>query len=376
MADVEQMGAYSRRALRFKEGRTARSHSAGAGRQDALNAAALAKARPAEPAAPPRGAPPVLPVAGRVEQLGISAAFLRGAADAPGPHSRPDPSPKTRGQWDLGFYNPAWGKLLGPTLAGRVGALLHRPFCSFVNSFMWHSGNGSIQGAHRDRPTLDITVGLPLLLEGAPQWPLYLERLDGRLWQFPSKPGSMLVMDGRQRTHWRNPFAGTRAAALLLHYLAPVVLWRGLLPARTCRLLAAADASDRHAAMPDALAACLALAQRIIPVSNSPTAACRGPLPALSGETPKKGGASFLVPLTGEAVLTLGPSARLPLHPGDGVAFLPNTKYRLEWAADVPGWAIKGRSERPAAWNENRQPAAEPSAAEVPVLDDTASMPG
>lgn len=347
--------------------------------------AALGKAMPSGPASPavaspplatvasvPAGAPPVLPFAGRVEQLGVSATFLRGAADAPGPSCRPDPSSATRGQWDLGFFNPARGLLLGPPLARRVGALLHRPFCVFVNSFMWHSGNGSIQGAHRDRPTLDITVGLPLLLDGASQWPLYLERLDGRLWRFPSKPGSMLVMDGRQRTHWRNPFAGTRAAALLLHYRAPVVLWRGLLPPGTCRRLAAADAQDAGGGLAEALTGCLAVARRIVPVSTSPTAARRGPVPALSGKTPTSQGAAFLVPLAGEATLTVPGFGRLALQPGDGVAFLPATEYRLEWEAGAPGCALDGRTERPSGWNEHRQPEAEAGAAEVPALDDAA----
>lgn len=331
---------------------------------------------PAEvPLPPPRLAPPVLPLAGRVEQFGVTSRFVCAGVDA-GPLCRADTSPTSRGQWDLGFFDPAMGRLLGPNLAPRVGALLHRPFCSFVNSYMWHSGNGSIQSAHRDRPTLDLTVGIPVLLEGASHWPLYMERLDGRLWQFPSKPGSMLVMDGRQRTHWRNPFAGTRAAALLLHYRAPVVLWRGLLPPRLCGQLAAVDATNSHRAMADVLEGCLALARRIVPVSTSPTAACRGPEQALAGETSTKEGAAFLAPLTGEATLTVAGFGRLPLRPGDAVAFLPRTRYGLEWPAGVPGCALEGRTARPRDWNEHRQPAAEAAAVEVPALDDAAFEAG
>ena len=324
------------------------------------------------PLPPPRLAPPVLPLAGRLEQFGMTTKLVCAGADAPGPDCDGGPSPSCRGPWDLGFFNPVMGRLLGPRLAARVGGLLHRPFCSFVNSFMWHSGNGSSQSAHRDRPTLDITVGLPLLLEGAPQWPLYLERLDGRLWQYPSRPGSMLVMDGRQRTHWRNPFAGTRAVALLLHYRAPVVLWRGLVTQRICGQLAVAEAPGSHRAMADVLEGGLALAQRAVPVSTSPTATCSGPGQALSGETSRKEGAAFLVPLTGEAKLTIAGFGTLPLQPGDGVTFLPKTKYRLEWPPGALGCALEGRTGCPRDWNNHRQPAAEAGAAEVPLLDDVA----
>ena len=156
--------------------------------------------------------PPVLPpVAGEAApQSGDGVAAVRQKALDP---------PNAPGR--TGYENPLVGTALGEKLASRIGSLLSRPCYKFANSLLWMSGRGAAQDAHLDRPVLDVTMSIPVVLDGADRWPLWAKKPDGSRFEWAGAPGSVLILDGRHRMHGRCAFEGTRSIVLLLHWTMP-----------------------------------------------------------------------------------------------------------------------------------------------------------
>ena len=274
-------------------------------------------------------APPSLPLELRLEDIGLSLDALRASLGSermfgnPPKENNPAPNPaKDR----LGFFNPPIGRLLGAKLARQVGALVSRPGCAFNNSWLWRYDRGSEMELHTDRASLDVTMSIPIALDGADVWPVRVRQPGGDVVEWPSRPGTALVFDGRWRQHWRDPFQGRCAMVLLLHWRAPAVVWPQFLDDLLCRRL-------RDGALPQADWAALleggtALARSAVPPTMPPALEVvdlRGPdIPGLGRDV------VLLAPLSNELALTFD-RAEVTLAPGDGVAFATRDECGLHW---------------------------------------------
>ena len=295
-----------------------------------------------------RRKPPVLPLVMDAQEFGLSPEkllpFLERDLRTSG-LVRPRPSSNSPGR--VGYWNPPIGAVFGKRLAVRIGSLLSRPWCTFANSFLWTSGRGARQGAHLDRPGLDVTMSIPLSLDGADRWPLWVEQPGGSRFEWAGAPGTILILDGRHRMHGRDAFEGRRSVVLLLHWTAPAVLWPGFLDqdARS-RLTAAAGKIERGALAGGALLdRCLELAQSAVAWSVEPEAVVCGDRTQARREIAACGrGASFLALIDGQAELTIDELGAVALQPGDSLAFPPKTNVEIRWIGTGGGKAIVGRS--------------------------------
>lgn len=291
------------------------------------------------------GRPRDLPLDLRVEEIGLSLDALRSALRDQSAFGVPNKS-NDPAECKLGFYNPPLGKMLGMAFAPRIGAMLSRPGCVFSNSFLWQYDRGSDMSLHVDRPPLDITMSVPISLDGTDAWPVRVRQPDEQLIEWPSRPGSVLIFDGRWRPHWRDPFHGRRALVLLLHWRAPAVLWSELLDAdQRGRIGTAAlgpqpgreELAERGAA----------LARLAVPHCETPTFDLVDlPAQTLPERVDKKDrkGAILLAPLDDDLVLTFD-RAKLTVRPGDGVAFARRDECRVEWrSGNGTGKVLLGRA--------------------------------
>ena len=251
-----------------------------------------------------------------------------------------------------GWFDPLIGVVHGRRLAARIGTLLSRPACRFSHAFAWQAVRGASLGAHRDKPKYDVTMSIPLVLDGVDRWPLWWEQPNGDRGDWAGTPGTVLLMDGRQRRHGRGEFRGTLSIVLLLHWTAPAALWPGFLDEGARRGLAAEPRLDPGSASGrELLDRCLALARSAVPYSVEPEAAvCGDPAQASAAvEASRGGGAAFVALLDGRAALTFGDADAVALQPGDGVAFPAATRCRLRWLKAGRGRALVGRARRATA---------------------------
>lgn len=294
------------------------------------------------------GRPRDLPLELPIEEVGFSLDSLRSSLRDPSTFGKPI-ARDDADECKLGFYNPRIGKMLGLALAPRIGAMLSRPGCSFSNSFLWQYDRTSDMSLHVDRPPLDITMSVPVSLDGADTWPVRVRQPDEELIEWPSRPGSVLIFDGRWRPHWRDPFHGRRALVLLLHWRAPAVLWPQLLDAGHRRRISA-GALGPQSGWAELAEHSTALARMAVPRSAMPALELVD-LPAQTlpdgadgdgpkdGEEPKdaeerkknrKRGTIVLAPLEDDLTLTFD-RAKVTVRPGDGVAFAARDECRVEW---------------------------------------------
>ena len=295
--------------------------------------------------------PPTLPLVMNAQEFGLPLDKLRDfmLRDAPRSH-KPIYSASNPGM--TGFFDPLLGVAYGERLAARIGSLLSRPACRFSHAFTWRSARGASHGAHRDRPEYDVTMSVPLVLDGVDRWPLWWEQPDGGRCEWAGTPGTVLLVDGRQRLHGRGEFRGTLSIVLLLHWTAPAVLWPGFFDEGARRGVAAAGPrlGPGSASGRELLDRCLALARSAVPHSVGPAeaAVCDDPAQAAAAVEASRGrGAAFVALLDGRAALTLGDLDTVALQPGDGVAFPAATKgCRLRWLEAGRGRALVGRARR------------------------------
>ena len=114
-------------------------------------------------------APPRLPLMVSLQDFKLSLDFLRIAVEEEPKVGKPFGQD---GNLRFSLYNPVMGKLIGRKLAMRMGALLSRPCCTFVSAFVWDFRRGAAMESHLDRAPLDITMSIPVFLDGADMWPL------------------------------------------------------------------------------------------------------------------------------------------------------------------------------------------------------------
>ena len=284
----------------------------------------------------PSGRPCGFPFALRLEDLGLSLDVLRTSLDAEDAFGAP--LAKDPAECKLGFFDPPLGRLTGKALTRRVGALASRPGASFANSYLWQYDRGSAMGPHTDRAPLDITMSIPISLDGADAWPVRVRQPDGAVVEWPSRPGTALVFDGRWRPHWRDAFQGRRAVVLLLHWRAPAVLWRQLVDDHRRRLLCNGASGPRSDWGDLLTASSSALARSVVPQ----TALSELEVVDLRPRTfaaAEDDGVVLLTPLENELALTFD-HGEVAVAPGDGIAFAARDGCRLEW----PGGARAGRA--------------------------------
>lgn len=287
----------------------------------------------------PLGGPCDLPLCATAGEFDLPLEFMRAAVERD--HASGN---RTEMQGRQCVYNHGVGQVFGDRLAERIGALLGRPGCVFHNAFVWLYGRGDSMPRHTDRQDLDITMSVPLVLNGVDAWPVALRQPNGDIMEWPGQVGTTFLFDGRWRPHWRLPFDGDAATVLLLHWRAPAVLRRGLLaPAAVAELGAGGDAAS---VPPTVLAQCGELVRLAVPTSDAPTLSrCRALPPDLPA---RPDGARLILPLRGELTAAVAGLAPVRLKPGDGLAFPSIEKCELAWhAACGQRLALVGESTAP-----------------------------
>ena len=246
-----------------------------------------------------------------------------------------------------GFFNPPVGQFLGQGMAARMGALLSRPTCVFVNSFLWRFDPCARMDRHIDRSPLDITMSIPVVLDGVDAWPVGMQQPDGSVLEWASQPGTALIFDGRWRHHWRDAFLGTQAIQLLLHWRAPAVLWRAFLDQKA-RARLRKGTKGRLAVGADLLERCSELARLAVPPSASLELALCDRLVQTMQTEAEDDDALLLVPLDGKLTLTFEAQDPVVLAPGDGIAFPAQERRQLAWAAPYGrGRVLLGHAQTP-----------------------------
>ena len=117
--------------------------------------------------------------------------------------------------------HPAVNRLaaeLQPTVREATGDRFLQPATTHVLQY----DSGSPLPRHRDRGNLDVTLSILLRLDGQERWRLRFERGRGRPeGSHPQIEGDAFIMDGKLRTHWRDPLEGGKAVVVMCHYERP-----------------------------------------------------------------------------------------------------------------------------------------------------------
>lgn len=282
---------------------------------------------------PIAGRPRRLPFELGLEDLGLSLDTLRASLDSEQTFGKPYDEAYNEvhpAGCRFGFVNPPLGRLIGKKLTCRIGALVSRPGCVFASSFLWQYDRGSDMSRHLDRAPLDITMTMPIVLDGVDTWPMRVRQPEGDVFEWPSRPGTVLVFDGRWRPHWREAFQGRRSIVLLLHWHAPAVLWPELLDGDQCRRLCA-DAPRQQIDWTALRERSTALARSAVPQTEAPDLEVVD-LPGPSIPDANRG-VVLLAPLQSELALTFG-RVEVTVAPGDAVAFAVHEECRLDWPND------------------------------------------
>ena len=295
----------------------------------------------------PSGRPLELPQLVELAELKLSLDFLRSTMEDRQNFRNNTVIDNDQPDSKAGFSQPGVGHLLGTRLAATMGAFLSRPSCVYSDSFIWRFGRGGAMAQHTDRMPLDITMSIPLTLDGVDAWPMGVRQPNGDVWEWGSQPGTACIFDGKWRPHWRKTFAGERAILLLLHWRAPAVLWSGMLTADV-RARLCADRGSRSAIGPLVLERCADLAGLAIPGSGEPELSlCDRRLRTLPERAGRKD-THLLVLLQGELTVALDAVAPVVLTSGDGISFPAEEKCRLDWTApDGCGLALLGHAQKP-----------------------------
>lgn len=88
--------------------------------------------------------------------------------------------------------------------------------------------SGDVLKKHVDRPACEISVTLSLGYEAEKPWAIWLRSEDGDV-SIDLNPGDALLYQGTELIHWREPFDGSHAAQVFLHYVdknGPHTAWK------------------------------------------------------------------------------------------------------------------------------------------------------
>ena len=100
-----------------------------------------------------------------------------------------------------------------PLLEEHVGLRLHSTY-SFVRLYR----HGSDLRKHTDRPSCEISATLTIGYKASELWPMMLE-VGGETKTIELDRGDLLVFQGNEQPHWREPFQGDQWIQVFLHYV-------------------------------------------------------------------------------------------------------------------------------------------------------------
>ena len=160
-----------------------------------------------------------LPIFGRASGLGIDlgpvAEAANAALSAPVDFRFKEDGTLARGNHPA--VNALAAELL-PAVRNATGDRFLEPTATHVLEY--HGGHHL--NPHRDRGTLDVTLSILLRLGGQDRWPIHYEQGRGRPHaSHPQTEGDAFIMDGKLRSHWREPLAGREAIVVMCHYQRP-----------------------------------------------------------------------------------------------------------------------------------------------------------
>lgn len=78
--------------------------------------------------------------------------------------------------------------------------------------------NGDSLARHTDRAACEVSASISLQCEGVPYWPLCIQGLQSTV-AAELMVGDALIYLGARCAHWREPFTGTKAVQVFLHYV-------------------------------------------------------------------------------------------------------------------------------------------------------------
>ena len=113
---------------------------------------------------------------------------------------------------------------LRPSIERAVGEPL-LPTYSFVRCYP----RGTRLTRHRDRPSCEVSVTLPVAGSDDAPWPIHLGLRNKALAAVDLVPGDALVYSGMELWHWREPLEADWRVQLFLHYVrrdGPNAEWR------------------------------------------------------------------------------------------------------------------------------------------------------
>jgi len=106
----------------------------------------------------------------------------------------------------LDFLRPSIERVVGDKLL---------PTYSFVRCYP----RGTRLARHRDRPSCEVSVTLPVAGSDDAAWPIHLGTHDRTLAVVDLAPGDALVYAGMELWHWRQPLDADWRLQLFLHYV-------------------------------------------------------------------------------------------------------------------------------------------------------------
>ena len=77
--------------------------------------------------------------------------------------------------------------------------------------------HGEVLESHRDRPACEIS--LTVHLSGDCQWPIFIEKSDGKASSVNLNKGDAMLYLGCTAAHWREEFLGEQYIQVFLHYV-------------------------------------------------------------------------------------------------------------------------------------------------------------
>jgi hypothetical protein len=75
--------------------------------------------------------------------------------------------------------------------------------------------NGSTLKKHTDRKYLDISLSVCTFKSIQHDWPLFIEKSEGQVEKFTTKPGDAVLFQGRRYPHWRDDLICTNDQLVL-----------------------------------------------------------------------------------------------------------------------------------------------------------------
>jgi hypothetical protein len=104
-------------------------------------------------------------------------------------------------------------EILLPRISDASGLALD-PTYSYVRVYK----HGDMLKPHRDRPACEVSATVSLGYHADAPWPIWIDA-QGAPTPVALAPGDAMLYRGIDLRHWREPFHGTRAVQVFLHYV-------------------------------------------------------------------------------------------------------------------------------------------------------------